>query len=407
MSDFLKLKTVMITNQQIIDQINHYLKNTPVFYVTREKERGMGIEDLIKNYQIITSSLPKDTAEIIKENSWPLKANIIVFKNNARIQRICQEKKIRLLNPDYQLTENFENKISQYQWLKKIIPNHIPKTIITTPEKSSFKKIQKTLGKKFIGQFNHSHSGEGTFLFSQKNQWEKIKEKFPLREIKCTSFLKNISFTLNACVWKNCTLVSFPSAQITGLKKLTDFPFSTNGNDWSLSNQTISEKDWKIIRKITQIIGTSMKNQGWIGLFGVDLIKNKNKWMVVEINSRQPASSGLEAILQRKQGKGLTTLTAHLASFLKLPLPTDCLSLQNSWQKVSQGSQIIFRKKEKNNLKINNDFNLPNFNLIKTNLNAKKINQEVWRCQSFKKGMINKKNRLNKTGKKIIKLINE
>jgi len=338
----------MITNEQIIEQVNKKIKNNPVFYVTRDKERGAGIEDLLKNYKIITTSPPKDTAEIIDKKLFPLKSNIIVFKNNARIQRICKEKGLKLLNSDYSLGEKFENKISQFNWLKTIIPNNLPKTIIATPEQTSFGKIIQKVNSPFVLQFNYGHSGEGTFLISKEKQFLKIKEKFPQREIKCLEFIKNPTITLNVCVWPakgadkpNCILIGNPSVQITGLKHLTDFRFSTVGNDWSLANKILKQEDLKQINKLSEIIGQEMKKQGWRGLFGLDIIKKKKKWLVIEINARQPASTGLETKIQRRTGNGINIFTAHLAALLKLPLPDSCFEIKKSFQKIRNGGQII------------------------------------------------------------------
>jgi len=87
-----------------------------------------------------------------------------------------------------------------------------------------------------------------------------------------------------------------------------------------------------------------MKN-GWKGLFGVDFMRERKNWFVVEINARQPASVNLETIYQQKKGPGLTIMAIHLAALLDIPLPNDCLEIQNSIQKLEQGAQILIRKK--------------------------------------------------------------
>ncbi|MBU4369686.1 hypothetical protein KKG58_02885, partial [Patescibacteria group bacterium] len=102
----------MISNKELRDKIEKKISKKPLFYVTRYKERGSGLGKLL-NYKIVATTPPKDTAEILEKKSFPLKSNIIVFKNNASIQRICKEKKLKLLNPDYHLVEKYENKISQ------------------------------------------------------------------------------------------------------------------------------------------------------------------------------------------------------------------------------------------------------------------------------------------------------
>ena len=389
----------MITNKQIVEQINKRILKKPLFYVTRYKERGSGLGKL-KNYKIITTTPPKDTAEILEKKPLPL-SSIIVFKNNVKIQRLSKQKNLKLLNPDYHLVEKYENKISQYQWLKKIIPSNLLKTVITIPNKNSFQQLSKTLGKPFIGQFNRSHTGQGTLLISQLKQWKELIEKFPLRKIKCTQFINNPAITVNVCLWQKCVLMGNPSYQITGLKQLTDFPYSTTGNDWSLAQKILNSNDFKIIKVLSQKIGTAMIKDGWQGLFGLDFIKGK-KWLVIEINARQPASTGLETVLQKKQGKGITIFAAHVAALLKLPLPGNCEQVKKSFQKIDQGSQIIIRKKIKNNLnfkKISNQ----DIKILKNDLKTKKHNTELFRIQNLKSGFITKNNQLNSLAKQLLK----
>ncbi|MDD5173030.1 MAG: hypothetical protein PHG59_02715 [Patescibacteria group bacterium] len=400
----------MITNEQIINQINKAIfEQKTLLYVTRQKERAQGLEDVLTHYKIISQN--KDSAEIIEKTKLP-KGLIIVFKNNTKIQRICQEKKLKLLNPDYSLNEKYENKISQYQWLKTIIPQNLPKTIITLPIKSSFQNLKKEINAPFICQFNRSHTGEGTFLISRQAQWQKMAKKFPFREVKCVKFIKSPIITVNVCLWpsciknsadkQGCVLVGNPSYQITGLKELTDFKFSTVGNDWSWTKKNLSSNDLKAIKNLSETIGQNMIKEGWRGLFGLDLVKDK-KWLIIEINARQPASAGWETLLQRDQGEGITVLASHFAALLNLPLPASCSEMQKSLQKIQKGSRIIIRRK-----------NAQNYTKLKKMLqnplpkpviegafrgSDPKINVELFQIRSLENGLVKKNGQLNKTAK--------
>ncbi len=398
----------MITNKQIIDKINKKISREPLFYITRNKRRALGIETLLTNYKIITSTPLKDTAEIIRTTNIP-KGMAIVFKNNSKIQRLSKEKKIKLLNPDFHLVKKYENKISQYQWLKKIIPEHLLPTIISTPKSILFSKLEKKMGKPFICQFNRSHSGEGTQIIQNKKDWEKLKKKFPQRPLRLSKLISGETFTLNVCAWEKCILLGNPSYQITGLKEFTDLPFATIGNDWSYANQNLSKKDLKIIEKISKKIGKAMLQDGWRGLFGLDLIRIGQNWFVVEINARQPASVNLETIFQQKQGNGLTIMSIHLAALLDIPLPDDCLETQKSIQKLNQGAQILIRKK--------NGQNRAELKKLLSNseqewvCNKRKMgtvpnkNEVVCSIQKEKGGFIEKHNQWNINAQKIIKML--
>lgn len=93
-----------------------------------------------------------------------------------------------------------------------------------------------------------------------------------------------------------------------------------------------------------------MSLDGWQGLFGIDLVKNKKKnWQVIEVNARQAASVNLETIFQQKNGPGLTILAAHFAALLKIPLRTNQQQIEKSMQKIKEGARILIRKKKKQN----------------------------------------------------------
>jgi len=396
----------MITNKQIIDSINKKTDKEPLLYITRNKQRGLGIEKLLTNYRIITTIPLKDTAEIIKATVIP-KGNVLVFKNNSKIQRISKKKGIKLLNPDFHLVEKYENKISQYQWLKKVIPEHLPPTIISNPDSIPFSELKKKIGQPFICQFNRSHSGEGTQIIKNEKDWEELKKKFPKRPLRLSKLLFGETFTLNACVWKKCILLGNPSYQITGLQEFTDLPFATIGNDWLYANQKLSKKDLENIKIITQKIGASMMKNGWKGLFGVDFMRERKNWFVVEINARQPASVNLETIYQQKKGPGLTIMAIHLAALLDIPLPNDCLEIQNSIQKLEQGAQILIRKKNgQNRAKLKKLLSNPKQEWVCDKLKKGTVpNEVICVIQKEKGGFIEKHNQWNSDAQKIIKIL--
>src|SRR5665213_2049491 len=97
----------------------------PIVYVTRDKERALGMEE-DENYAIISNQKDApllDTYELlqtekVEETMRERKgAAILVFQNTARIERLCAEKKWPLLNPFADLSKKIEEKISQYEWL--------------------------------------------------------------------------------------------------------------------------------------------------------------------------------------------------------------------------------------------------------------------------------------------------
>ena len=139
-----------------------------------------------------------------------------------------------------------------------------------------------------------------------------------------------------------CTTIGNVSYQITGMPPLTDSPFATVGNDWSLPHTLLNERHLDELRGIAEKIGAKMSDSGWKGLFGIDVIydEERDQFKLIEINARQPASTTFESQLQAKfRGHGLvgsTIFEAHLAALTDSPLTEKQIE-------INDGAQIVQR----------------------------------------------------------------
>ncbi|MBI2443802.1 MAG: ATP-grasp domain-containing protein [Candidatus Magasanikbacteria bacterium] len=347
--------------------LENRLKFTPLVYVTRDLERALGLPLKTKNYYLVTNATPfakataaaaarvllikakepLDTRELLQHpptinfiKKMKRQPAILVFKNTPQIERICAARGWRLLNPSAELANRVEEKISQLEWLgplKKYLP----------PHQVMLGKDLAWQNKKFILQFNRAHTGLGTMLIESARQIQELKKKFPRREVRVTKFISGPIFTVNSVVWGNRVLVGNISYQITGLAPFTDQPFATIGNDWALANQALSYQQGKQIKQIQRIaidIGKRLRDDGWRGLFGIDVVVEETTGRVylLEINARQPASAAYESQLQaRNKGSSskykVSTFEAHLAALLGLPLARPALI------PITAGAQIIQR----------------------------------------------------------------
>ncbi len=303
------------------------------------------------------------------------KTSILVFQNTSRIERLTKEKGWNLLNPNAELAKKVEEKISQVEWLgddAKLLP----------PHKIQLLKEVSVLGKKLVLQFNHSHTGQGTYIIDSPNSLDELKQKFPDRECRVSDFVDGSVFTVNAVVGRLRTLVGSPSYQITGLAPFTDLPFSTIGNDWSLP----ASAERMEIENIAKIVGKRLKVDGWRGLFGVDVIKDSKsgKIYLLEINARQPASAVFESKLQGNK----TIFKAHMAA-LENRLTLSGIS------KITDGAQIV---KRLTNKKFNIDIpSLESKNLTVMKYENNIYNKELFRIQSTK-GIMESHNTFNELG---------
>lgn len=339
------------------------LGSNPVVYITRDIERATGLDldtpgffvvtnwsnyaqklaGLKENVFLVKAGKVLDTWELMKlesvkrfvtENAQTL--NVIVFKNAPQIERISQENNWQLLNPPAKIASEIESKISQVDFVGE---EFLPKTELTTCGELKWK------GEKFILQFNTSHSGEGTMLIKSEKQIKELAKKFPQREARVSEFINGLTFTNNNVITEKRILIGNINHQITGVKPFTDNPFATVGNDWTRAKEMLNKKQISQYKKIVQTVGEKMKEKGFRGLFGVDIIwdEKKDKMYLIEINARQPASVSCESIFQRNAKnpeRDITTFQAHILALLGIEFKEELI-------KINSGAQIIQRKTQK------------------------------------------------------------
>lgn len=361
-----------------------------VFLIDSTKLAG-NTGELMDTYDLLM--LP-EVAEIVNR----LSADVLVFQNTSRIERVCADRKWKLLNPSAAIAKRVEEKISQVEWLAEdgeLLPRH----------NVSLAKEVRYIGKKFVAQFNHAHTGGGTFVIDSEEALQAIQEKFPNRECRITDFVDGPVFTVNAVVPDNAiesgeTVVGNPSYQITGIAPFTDMPFSTIGNDWDLPRELGHEKAYRDVQSMARTIGARLASTGWKGLFGIDVVfdpVSKSSYLL-EINARQPASTSFESQLQAASGvvgaAAPTIFQAHLMALLgkQSEQPTETMT-------PISGAQILKRVTEKKFSVDTAALRAKGLTVIEyPTANSANVNSELFRIQSST-GIMEAHNRFNDLGK--------
>jgi predicted ATP-grasp superfamily ATP-dependent carboligase len=370
----------------------------PVFYVTRDRERATALPES-DTYKIISGEGSRDTFELLSDPKVlkqikKEKGSVLVFKNNIQIEEFLKKEGVKLLNPSATLAEKVEKKITQVAWLEdlqKLLPPHEIKLV----KDIAWNK------KPFIVQWSHSHTGDGTLLIQKESDLEEIKKKFPEREARVTEFVRGPMFTANVVISGADILLGNISYQITGTLPFTDNPFSTIGNDWSLTHSILTEAHIKEFEALAALVGSKLLAEGWKGLFGIDVIYNEelDTLSLIEINARQPASTTYESQIQesfRKEGiPGITTFEAHLAALTDTPITQALIPINDGAQiiqRVTSATKAVDVKKLKS----------AGYTVIE--YKNTKINSDLARIQS-KEGIMETHNKLNKRGKEIVELL--
>lgn len=406
-----------------MQRLYNELKSNPVVYVTRDIERALGIDPNTEGYFIISNNsdfakqfgagkrnvsllldgIQHSTADILKTSFAQnfikniKNPSLLVFKNTPQIEKICGEFGWKLLNPPAEIAGKIEEKISQVKVFESLNDLFL-KYKITECKNLNWE------GKKFILQFNYSHTGSGTLLIDSEEKLNGVKNKFPEREARISDFIEGPLFTNNNVLSGDDLIIGNVSYQITGLKHFADKAFSTIGNDWGLAKKMLTPTNLEYYKLIVKSVAEELKKLDWKGLFGIDVVMDEKtgKMFLIEVNARQPASTTFESWLQNKTtSDGINIFEAHLAGLLGLNLSMEKI------KPISSGSQIIKRIAKYNDLseeilKIISKLKRANLDVI--HYNNKNIGSELLRIQSnesFLKGH----NELSNIGRKVLNIL--
>lgn len=361
--------------QELIEQINLKTKNSSLIYFSKDAERATGLEDYLTNYNVVAfeqSEIAKALSKklnVYTNNQGEIKSILDLLDSELVkifIKHVSKEKSFyaqffqlakpyinkinqmggSVLNNSPELNRKFEDKFSQYQFF---VENNldIPQSMIVELSNISYLDVVNKLGSQFVIQMDRAHTGTGTFFVESKDDWEVAFNKLQGNKVKISKKINGDTYTINACITKKDIFIGQLQYQITAVPQLASGKGTTVGNDFSYANKLDSKVKTKIFNLVKKI-GLLMRDQNYIGLFGIDLILEDNQNpLIIEINARQTANVSFATKLEILQD--LTPMLAiHLAEFLKIDsnikAPEEILPIE--------GSQIFLRSKT-NNFKIN------------------------------------------------------
>ena len=363
------------TNEQLLQQVNQVLSQAAIFYLSNDPERALGLEKALNNFHVVHIDLSPylEYFSSFGVNYFCLEKELgnmnQVFRSSLRLvkhdffQKYFTEHKAqinyfqtfkvspafalavkqlggKLLNTTALLNRMFEDKLLQIEHLHKL-PINLPKYQVVNLAQADYQQLVNDLGADLVVQFARGHTGSGTIFVKNQDQFEQLKVSFPNRQVRISEFVKGEAYTLNACVAKQGIFMAGLSYQITGITELTPATGGTVGNDWEYPQKLSYELKQEIIKQVTTI-GEYMCKQGYLGLFGVDLIIAEQGVKVIEINARQPASIPMWTKIQLKQEQVPLSLL-HLLEFLQIPYQLDPKEYNSQGMEAVPYSQVFLR----------------------------------------------------------------
>ncbi len=355
----------------------------PIFFVTPNPNRAVGLEKEIKNYHIICSQksdiidyLEKDgvsvfcldksdiinsgkilgnknAIEYIKDKSKEKKPNVITFKPSPKIAKICLDNGFGYLGNNWQINRKLENKTEFAKINSALGVSNAESKVIKLEENLKFKDLFG--GEKTVFQLSRGFSGNSTFMVSEEEEFRKIVSRFEGREVKISKFIEGETYTINAYIGSFGFALSQPILQLTGLTSFNKNIFGTSGNDYYFA-KNLGGKEKRKIFDYTRKIGEYAKDFGYRGIFGLDFIVGASGEVdLIEINPRFIGSIPVFTKLQIANDQ-IPFLAWHICDYLKISTRISFNINQNysSWLKEEnfKASQIILRNITENSLEV-------------------------------------------------------
>jgi len=349
--------------------------DTPIFFVTADVKRGLGLEDVFPDYHIIVSvwdelipvlrkkgtkifcleeirpnnSLIMNSGQLleekavldyIKKESASAVSQIAFFKPSAKLDEIIKMKGFRKVGNDSLTNRYFENKVNMPTVLRGLAEYLLPGKIKRMAG-FSFKEEAERFSLPLVVQFGFGWAGKNTYFIEKEDEFNLLKKRFPHTLAKVTSEIKAITVLNNCCLYHGQVLISPPALQINGFSLLSQNKAATCGRQWPAVLPDIRME--KEIKDISFRVGDIMNKNGFRGFFGLDFLieENSGKIYLTEINPRLTASSSFFTYLEKATGR-LPLLLYHYAEFSSVDLP---LMTENGKDEIA-GSQLSLRNRE-------------------------------------------------------------
>jgi hypothetical protein len=131
----------------------------------------------------------------------------------------------------------------------------------------------------------------------------------------------NVPLNVSGCVFRSGeTTVRHPSVQLIGPPSCTNRRFGYCGNDFGAVAAVLGETGARELEDLVRRTGQWLRDQGYLGTFGVDALLYGGRVCLTEINPRFQGSSSAAAFIAGRIGMGDVYLD-HLSAFLGLPAP--------------------------------------------------------------------------------------
>lgn len=147
----------------------------------------------------------------------------------------------------------------------------------------------------------------------------------------------NVPLNVSACVFSNGDVtVRHPSVQLIGVPVCTNRRFGYCGNDFAAVARLLGERGSHELEDIARRTGAWLREQGYVGTFGVDALLYEGRVCLTEINPRFQGSSAAAASVASRIGFSDVYLD-HLSAVLGVAAPEQISLWEQACEQAKSG----------------------------------------------------------------------
>ena len=308
---------------------------------------------------IATTDLAKKYLSGIKE---PFK--FVVYKSMGKFESICEENGWEFVGNKREVRDKFENKKYFKELLRELGVRTIPgdnykiedlnyEIIREYQKKYDCKKVVLQIAEATWG------GGTGTFFIETAEDYDvyqkrtaelfdKLKDtEKRIETVNVAPFIEGISSSVPCCATRFGTLTGSIQTQLVDVPevgaKLDSRSGVYSGHDWVVNE--FSEKSQNQANEIAKKFGDFIYKEGYKGIFGLDLIADKNDevWPV-ECNPRETDAFPVILMLQMEKG-AIPFQVFHNLEHLDIPYEIDFEEINKTYKDKYVASQLLMYNK--------------------------------------------------------------
>jgi len=284
------------------------------------------------------------------------RVRIFVYRSTENVENLCDQLGLEVFANRHNFRDRFENKSEFFKIGREVGLPMISgeQWEIDNLDVDAYHKLRKRLGEKLVFQLTDFSlgGGQGTFFIVYGSDFDNYKEfverkrqekpERPLTFVNVTKFVDGMSASIAGCATRHGVLTGVVQTQVMDVAELGESERSGvfRGHDWSYQHYEswVQNQADSIIRKL----GEYMYDQGYKGVFGVDLIvdRQQRKVYLVECNPRYTGAFPVYTMLQMQKDE-IPLDVFQLLEFFDINYEIDFESISKSWKQPKTGAHLI------------------------------------------------------------------